>query len=87
MKALAAQSARYSFGKLIDLACSEPVAVSRHGWAVLVVMSVEEYERWREIEVTSAQEKTLRKNRGKKLDLAHAYAHAWGQAVAGGLAA
>lgn len=55
MKTLAAKSAKYGFGKLIDLARAEPVAVSKHGRAVVVVMSVEEYERLSAIEAAGAQ--------------------------------
>jgi len=45
MKTLTAKDAKYSFGRLIDLARSEPVAVAKHGRPVVVVMSVEEFER------------------------------------------
>jgi prevent-host-death family protein len=45
MKTLAAKDAKYGFGRLIDLARAEPVAVAKHGRAVVVVMAVEEFER------------------------------------------
>ena len=31
MKTLSAKDAKYGFGRLIDLACGEPVAFARHG--------------------------------------------------------
>lgn len=45
MKTLTAKDAKYGFGRLIDLARSEPVAVAKHGRPVAVVMAVEEFER------------------------------------------
>lgn len=45
MKTLTAKEAKYSFGRLIDVARAEPVAVAKHGRPVVVVMAVEEYER------------------------------------------
>ena len=45
MRTLSAKDAKYGFGRLIDLARSEPVAVAKHGRPVVVVMAVEEYER------------------------------------------
>lgn len=51
MRTLSAKDAKYEFGRLIDLARAEPVAVTKHGRAVVVVIAVEEYERLKEIEV------------------------------------
>ncbi len=45
MQTLSAKDAKYGFGRLIDLARAEPVAVSKHGRPVVVVLSVEEYGR------------------------------------------
>ena len=45
MKTLSAEDAKYGFGRLIDLARAEPVAVAKHGRPVVAVMAVEEYER------------------------------------------
>ena len=45
MQTLSAKDAKYGFGRLIDLARAEPVAVAKHGRPVVVVLSVEEYER------------------------------------------
>jgi prevent-host-death family protein len=45
MKTLTAKDAKYGFGRLIDLARAEPVAVAKHGRPVVVMMAVEEFER------------------------------------------
>ena len=45
MQILSAKDAKYGFGRLIDLARAKPVAVAKHGRPVVVVLSVEEYER------------------------------------------
>ena len=45
MKTLTAKDAKNRFGRLIDLARAEPVAVAKHGLPVVVVMSVEEFDR------------------------------------------
>lgn len=50
MRTLNAKDAKYGFGRLIDLARVEPVAVAKHGRPVVVVMAVEEYDRLRDIE-------------------------------------
>jgi prevent-host-death family protein len=45
LKTISAKDAKYGFGKLIDTARAEPVTVEKHGPPVVVVISVEEYER------------------------------------------
>lgn len=45
MRTLSAKDAKYGFGRLIDLARAEPVAVAKHGRTVVVVLAIEEYER------------------------------------------
>ncbi|KAB7738415.1 type II toxin-antitoxin system prevent-host-death family antitoxin [Parvibaculum sedimenti] len=50
MQTLSAKDAKYGFGRLIDLARAEPVAVAKHGRPVVVVMAVEEYERLKVLE-------------------------------------
>ena len=45
MKSLSAKDAKNSFGMLIDTARAEPVIIEKHGRAVVVVLSVEEYRR------------------------------------------
>jgi prevent-host-death family protein len=51
MRTLSAKDAKYGFGRLIDLARAEPVVVAKHGWPVVVVMAVEEYERLKVFEI------------------------------------
>jgi prevent-host-death family protein len=51
MQTLSAKDAKYGFGRLIDLARAEPVAVAKHGRPVVVVMAIEEYERLKVIEM------------------------------------
>lgn len=51
MQTLSAKDAKYGFGRLIDLARVEPVAVAKHGRTVVVVMAIEEYERLKKIEI------------------------------------
>ena len=45
MKTMSARDAKNAFGLLLDTARAEPVAVEKHGRAVVVVLSVEEFER------------------------------------------
>ena len=45
VKTMSAKDAKNTFGLLLDNARAEPVTVEKHGRAVVVVMSVEEYER------------------------------------------
>ena len=51
MHTLTAKDAKYGFGRLIDLARTAPVAVAKHGRAVVVVMSIEEYERLKALDM------------------------------------
>ena len=50
IKILTAKDAKYGVGRLIDLARAEPVAVTKHGRPVVVVMAVEELERLKALE-------------------------------------
>lgn len=45
MKSMSARDAKNGFGKLLDFARVEPVQVEKHGRAVVVVLSVEEFAR------------------------------------------
>ncbi|WP_460586579.1 type II toxin-antitoxin system Phd/YefM family antitoxin [Haliea atlantica] len=45
MKSMSAKEAKNSFGLLLDTARAQPVAIEKHGRPVVVVISVEEYER------------------------------------------
>jgi prevent-host-death family protein len=42
---MSARDAKNGFGRLIDLARAEPVAIEKYGRSVVVVIAVEEYER------------------------------------------
>ncbi len=48
MQSMSAKDAKYGFGRLIDLARSEPIIVEKHGRPVVVVLAIEEYERLRD---------------------------------------
>ncbi len=54
MQTLSAKDAKYGFGRLIGLARAEPVAVAKHGQPVVVVLSVEEYERLKSLDSLEA---------------------------------
>jgi prevent-host-death family protein len=53
MKTLTAKDAKYGFGRLIDLARAEPVAVAKHGRPVVVMMAVEEFERLKALDASA----------------------------------
>ncbi|HEX7854738.1 MAG TPA: type II toxin-antitoxin system prevent-host-death family antitoxin [Sphingobium sp.] len=46
---MSAKDAKNSFGLLLDSARAEPVQVEKHGRPVVVVISVEEFQRLRNI--------------------------------------
>ena len=56
MQTLSAKDAKYGFGRLIDLARAGPVAVAKHGRRVVVVLSVEEYERLKSLDAPKTVE-------------------------------
>ena len=45
MKSMSAKDAKNAFGLLLDTARAEPVTIEKHGRRVVVVLSVEQYER------------------------------------------
>jgi prevent-host-death family protein len=45
MQRMYARDAKNGFGRLIDIAMAEPVAIEKHGRAIVVVVAFEEYER------------------------------------------
>ena len=51
MQSMSAKDAKYGFGRLIDLARFEPIVIEKHGRPVVVVLSIEEFERLRTLEV------------------------------------
>lgn len=50
MKSMSAKDAKNGFGRLLDLARAAPVLIEKHSRPVVVVMSVEEFERLRKLE-------------------------------------
>lgn len=54
MKTLTAKDAKYGFGRLIDLARAEPLAVTKHGRPVVVVMAAEEFDRLKALDVRAS---------------------------------
>ncbi len=57
MQTLSAKDAKYGFGRPIDFARAAPVAVTKYGRPVVVVLSVETYERLKALESAGAGEK------------------------------
>ena len=45
MKSMSAKNAKNAFGLLLDTARAEPVTIEKHGRGVVVVLSIEEYQR------------------------------------------
>ncbi len=45
MKTMSAREAKNAFGLMIDTARAEPVRIEKHGRGVVMVISVEEYQR------------------------------------------
>lgn len=50
MRSMAAKEAKNHFGELLDTARREPVTIERNGRPVAVVLSVEDFKRFEEIE-------------------------------------
>ena len=44
MKTIAAKDAKNKFGEMLDTAQREPLTIEKHGRAVAVIMSVQEYQ-------------------------------------------
>ncbi|EGO93347.1 type II toxin-antitoxin system prevent-host-death family antitoxin [Acidiphilium sp. PM] len=65
MKTMSAREAKNGFGLMIDTARAEPVLIEKHGRGVVVVVSVEEYER---LSLTRASEKKRVKVQRTTLD-------------------
>ena len=66
MQRISARDAKNSFGRLIDLARAEPVAIEKFGRPVVVVMAVEEYERLVTASGKSPEPFTLQSEYAKK---------------------
>jgi prevent-host-death family protein len=52
MKTLAAKEAEDSFDLLLDMAQHEPIAIVKKGRAVVVILSIAEFERYQALENT-----------------------------------
>ena len=50
MQTLSIKDAKYGFGRLIELARAEPITLVKHGRPVVVVPSVEGYERLKSLD-------------------------------------
>jgi prevent-host-death family protein len=66
MKTLTAKDAKYGFGRLIDLARAEPVAVAKHGRPVVVVMAVEEFERLKAVDLPAPPQPVANRKGGMR---------------------
>jgi prevent-host-death family protein len=67
MKSMSAKDAKNAFGLLLDTARAEPVTIEKHGRPVVVVLSVENYERLHENTGGTKQGGPQRAKRGKKV--------------------
>ena len=59
MRTLSAKDAKDGFGRLIDLARAAPVTVAKYGRPVVVVLSVEEYERLKALDAPGTRPETV----------------------------
>jgi prevent-host-death family protein len=66
MKSLTAKDAKYTFGNLIDLARAAPVAVTKHGRPVVVVLSVETFKRLNGMKATDRVAAATQTNKKRK---------------------
>jgi prevent-host-death family protein len=57
---MSARDAKNTFGLLLDTARAEPVAIEKHGRAVVVVLSVEEFERLQENGIRLSRKQNMR---------------------------
>jgi prevent-host-death family protein len=51
---MSAREAKNGFGRLIDVARAEPVAIEKHSRAVVVVLAIEEFERLKRLDADAA---------------------------------
>lgn len=59
MKSMSARDAKNRFGLLIDTARQEPVSIEKHGRPVVIVLSIEDYDRL-------STEQTVKRNGWRK---------------------
>jgi len=75
MKTMAAKEAKDQFGALLDAARREPVTIARKGRPVVVVLSIEDYQRlealedayWAEQAAAAEQEGLIGAEEGERL--------------------
>jgi prevent-host-death family protein len=60
METLTAKDAKSGFGRLIDLASANPVALAKHGRPVVVVLAVEEFERLKALDAPTLSQAAKR---------------------------
>ena len=63
MRTLSAKDAKYGFGRLIDLVRAGPVTVAKYGRPVVVVLSVEEYEWLKALDMGTTRRSTAARRR------------------------
>lgn len=78
MRTVAAAEAKNRFGALLDAAQREPVAIEKHGRAVAVVVSAEDYREFEDLQLARLREE-IRKGlddveAGRTVDGAGAFA-------------
>jgi len=66
MHRMSARDAKNGFGRLIDLARAEPVAIEKYGRSVVVVIAVEEYERLSDKAATRLPASKAKESEGDK---------------------
>lgn len=59
MKSMSAKDAKNGFGLLLDTARAEPVTIEKHGRPVVVVVSVEEFERLQHLDSSRGKRKAV----------------------------
>ena len=64
MRTLTAKDAKYGFGRLVDLARTEPLAVTKHGRPVVVVIAAEEFDRLKGLDVQASAGRADTKMKG-----------------------
>jgi prevent-host-death family protein len=65
MKTMSAKDAKNAFGMLIDFARAGPVSIEKHGRKVVVVMSVEEFDRLKALDRAKYDDNKSRKTAAK----------------------
>lgn len=66
MKTMSARAAKNAFGLMIDTARAEPLLIKKHGRGVVMVISVEEYERLMANARTSGRAPSNRREASRK---------------------